>query len=91
MRRLVSVLLFSLSLPVLSMAAGPAMGPAPEQVVRRGERVSLIARVGAVVATVDALALRDGAAGEVIRVRNLQNGKELSARVIGAGQVEVTQ
>jgi flagella basal body P-ring formation protein FlgA len=89
MRRLASIV--SLSLGLLAAAAAAPVPDVAARAVRRGERVSLVARVGAVVAAVDAEALQDGGTGEVIRVRNLQNGKVLPARVIGAGQVEVTQ
>lgn len=58
--------------------------------VRRGDRVLLSVRVGAVVAQVEAEALQDGSAGEVIRVRNLHNGRVQQGRITRPGLVEVT-
>ena len=77
--------------PLLTILCALLLGAAPpEPAVRRGERVALSARIGAVVAQVEAEALQDGRPGEVIRVRNLQSGRVQPARVARAGQVEVT-
>lgn len=64
-------------------------GPVPAKAVLRGEKVTLAARAGAVVAEGTAQALEDGAPGDTIRVRNLQNGKVQAARVVAPGRVEV--
>lgn len=57
--------------------------------IRRGERVSLSARIGLVVASIEVEALQDGQRDEVIRVRSLQTGRVHRARVLDPGRVEV--
>lgn len=83
----VAMLLMSAGTPYAQVAAAPA--PAQQAAVRRGDRVLLTVRVGAVLAAVEAEALQDGAVGQTIRVRNLQNGRVQLSRVLRPGQVEV--
>ncbi|MCS6912311.1 MAG: flagella basal body P-ring formation protein FlgA [Myxococcales bacterium] len=70
--------------------AGAASSGEAVPTVRRGDRVLLTVRVGAVVAQVEAEALQDGGAGQIIRVRNLHNGRVQQGRITRAGLVEVT-
>lgn len=80
--------LFLAEAPAKAPPAPPAAEAAPP-VIRRGDRVTLSARVGAVVASVEAESLQDGRVGDTVRVKNLQSGKVQPARVVSAGQVEV--
>jgi len=54
-------------------------------VVRRGDRITLRASSGSVTVTAAALALSDARAGETVFFRNMDSGKEVSARVVEAG------
>jgi flagellar basal body P-ring formation protein FlgA len=90
------LLLLALSPPLAgppAPAAGAPDAPAAPglaaPLVHRGERVQLSARIGAVIAQVEAEALQDGRLGEVIRVRNLHSGRVQQGRVLRPGQVEV--
>ncbi|HLS81614.1 MAG TPA: flagellar basal body P-ring formation chaperone FlgA [Steroidobacter sp.] len=56
--------------------------------VRRGERVDIVARNAGVQVNVAAEAMEDARRGELVRVRNLASGKIIRARVIGEGMVE---
>jgi flagella basal body P-ring formation protein FlgA len=56
--------------------------------VRRGERVDILARNAGVEVRVAAEAMHDGRRGEEVEVRNLKSGKLIRARVVGAGVVE---
>jgi flagella basal body P-ring formation protein FlgA len=67
-----------------------ASEPAEAEIaVRRGDRVQLFCRIGAVTAQVEAEALQDGRTGAEIRVRNLQNGRVHRGRITAPGTVEV--
>jgi len=57
--------------------------------VRRGERVTLVARVGGVDVRMQGEALRDAAVGEVVSVRNLSSQRVVEGRVAPDGSVEV--
>jgi flagella basal body P-ring formation protein FlgA len=56
--------------------------------VRRDQDVRVQAELGGVAVQTVAVALKDGAAGEVIRVRNPASNQTYAARVTGAGTVE---
>lgn len=55
--------------------------------IRRGEKVTVLARHGEIQASTQGLALEDGRQGMLIRVKNLASGKIIEARVTGAGAV----
>ncbi len=57
--------------------------------VTRGSRVSIVAHVGGIEASMPGTALANGKAGERIRIENLITERELEARVISAGVVRV--
>lgn len=57
--------------------------------VRRGDRVRMIARRGALQITARGEALAHGTRGELIRVRNLGSGKIVSGQVTAPGVVEM--
>ena len=57
--------------------------------VQRGDVVTVLVSVGRVSATIYGEARQDGGRGERIRVRNLQSGKGLIARVLDTKRVEV--
>jgi len=56
--------------------------------VRRDQDVRVQAELGGVAVQTVAVALKDGAAGDVIRVRNPASNQTYAARVTGAGTVE---
>lgn len=57
--------------------------------VRRGARVRLICKGPAFVATISGEALEDGAAGQLVRCRNLTSLKEVTGVVVDEGTAEV--
>jgi flagella basal body P-ring formation protein FlgA len=61
---------------------------ASKPLVRRGETVTLLARVGGLDVRVGAEALASGAAGERIKVRNASSRRVVEATVVAAGLVE---
>lgn len=58
--------------------------------VRRGERVTVVANHGDIYASTPGEAQQDGRLGMVIRVRNIASGKIIEAKVIGSGKVSST-
>jgi flagella basal body P-ring formation protein FlgA len=75
-----------------SVRAGMVVTPAlvaPQRLIRRGEKVSIIAATGTVQVRMDGKAMMDGAKGEVIRVRNLSSKHEVEAVVVSQGVVQV--
>ncbi|MDQ2068496.1 flagellar basal body P-ring formation chaperone FlgA [Natronospira bacteriovora] len=60
-----------------------------QQLVRRGQRLMLLASNGRVEISMAGRALQDGARGQRIRVENLSSGKELEGIVTGEGTVEI--
>jgi flagella basal body P-ring formation protein FlgA len=79
--------------PAGSIVAADWMEPAPE--VRRGELVTVVARVGGIWASTQATALAEGRTGDTIAVRKLAAAgaprieSEFLARVCGPGRAEV--
>jgi len=61
----------------------------PLAMIARGDIVSLEYRRGSIFVKVQAEALADGGLGETIPVRNLQSKKQVYARVLDSGRVEV--
>lgn len=57
--------------------------------VKRGSTVNIIARIGGMEVTAMGEAMQDGAEGQLIRVKNVNSGKNISAKVIDAGTVQV--
>lgn len=66
----------------------PYMAEAPT-LVDRGDRVYILARVGALSVRTLGEALRDGRAGEQIPVRNLRSGETVHAYIKDRGVVEI--
>jgi flagellar basal body P-ring formation protein FlgA len=60
------------------------------QLVRRGEKVKIVAMRDGISAAMSGEALEKGGEGEVIRVKNLSSGKTIQAKVIEAGVVTST-
>lgn len=80
------------SIPGVTPVAGatpPAAGPTGPPVVRARQRVTMTARVGALVVTATGESHQDGRVGEVIRVENVDSKKVLRARVTGPGRVDI--
>jgi flagella basal body P-ring formation protein FlgA len=72
----------------LGTALGPGLVELPK-VIRRGERVQIVARVHGMQVTMDGEALEDGAKGDRIRVRNRSSKRNVEGLVAGPGIVEV--
>lgn len=70
------------------MPLNPQLLELPEA-IKRGERVSILARGGGLEVRMEGKALEDGAPGQVIRVRNLSSERVIEAEVTGPGIVEV--
>lgn len=58
-------------------------------VVCKGDRVSILANTGGLSIKTDGMAKEDGSFNDTIRVSNANSGREISAQVIAAGQVQV--
>jgi flagella basal body P-ring formation protein FlgA len=69
---------------VLTSQSAP---PAPD--VRAGDQVQALLSVGAVVVTANLTAVDSGTTGAMVRVVNRDSRRELRARVLGPGMVEV--
>jgi len=66
----------------------PSMISAPE-VIKRGERVSIVARRGAFTVRGSGTALGNGSVGEIVRVRNTRSKRTIEGIVAAPGVVEV--
>ena len=58
--------------------------------IKRRDRVKMIAKTGALNVTVMGEALQEGRAGETIRLRNVDSNATVQGRVTGANEVEIT-
>ncbi len=73
-----------------NIPAGRVLQPrqfAAPRLVRRGERVTLVARNGTVQVRMAGEALADGALGATVRVRNLSSRRIVQGEVVGKGRV----
>ncbi len=75
-----------LSLPPGAILYAQALDAPP--LVKRGERVTIMAKSQAVQITAPGEARNSGALGEMVRVKNLTSRREIQARVLSAGVVE---
>ena len=57
--------------------------------VRRGQMVEVHAGSGALVITMKALAMQDGARGETVRLRNTESKRDFAAKVVAENRAEV--
>jgi flagella basal body P-ring formation protein FlgA len=58
-------------------------------IVRKGQMVEVVARQGLLAVSMKALALEAGAAGALIKLRNLESHKEFSGQIINESKVQV--
>ncbi|WP_319781856.1 flagellar basal body P-ring formation chaperone FlgA [Oceanisphaera sp. IT1-181] len=58
-------------------------------VVCKGDRVSILAQTGGLSIKTDGLAKEDGSFNDTIRISNVNSGREISAQIVAAGQVQV--
>jgi flagellar basal body P-ring formation protein FlgA len=75
-----------------TLKAGTILNPdqvQPALLVRRGDTLRIKLRRGNIQLQTDGTAQEDGRQGERIRIRNNQSGKNLTAIVIAAGEVEI--
>lgn len=63
----------------------------PPLMIRRGDRVRIIARTGPLAVSTQGEALRDGEDGRQIPVRNLSSGETVHAYVVERGVVEINR
>lgn len=59
------------------------------KLLRRGQSLTLVSRLGGIEVRADGVALVDGAAGDIIAVRNTTSGQKLQGRVLASGQVQI--
>jgi len=59
------------------------------KVIKRGERVTILAETAGITIRAKGQALEAGGIGDIIRVKNLNSKKEIEARITGPGQVKV--
>ncbi len=83
--------IFFMALAIAGAHPAGAQGEARVPIVRRGDRLILDSKVGAVTASVPAEAMQDGGKGDTIRVKNLQSGKVQPAQIVRAGLAEVAR
>lgn len=57
--------------------------------VQKGRMVEVVAVDGALVVSMKALALQDGASGDTVRVRNVESKREFVAKVVSENRAEV--
>lgn len=75
-----------------SLRAGEAIPPralATLPLIKRGERITILARQGDVAATSSGIALSDAALGDRLQVRNESSQRLIEGTVIAAHQIEV--
>jgi flagella basal body P-ring formation protein FlgA len=60
------------------------------QLIKRGEKIKIIANRDGISASMPGEALEKGGKGEIIRVKNLSSGKTIEAKVVEAGVVTST-
>ena len=76
-----------------ALAAGTVLTPgnvAAPVLVKRGERVTLVATRGAVSVRMQGEALRDGSLGDRVQVRNLRSKRVVEGEVVARGVVKMT-
>lgn len=61
-----------------------------EKIVLRGQEVSIVAKSGALMVSMDGVAMSDGVLGDVIKVKNSTSKRIIEAQVAGEKRVEVT-
>ena len=78
------------SRPIAAGRADPRVdGARRTQLVKSGDEVQTVVRIGALEARGSAIAAQSGTLGEEIRVVNADSKRALKARVTGEGEVEV--
>ena len=77
------------SRPIAEGRAILASMVATTQLVKSGDEVQTVVRIGALEARGAAIASQSGALGDEIRVVNADSKRALKARVTGEGEVEV--
>lgn len=70
-----------------AIRAGEVMTP---MVITKGANIEMLYRTPYIAIRTSGEALEDGAAGTVIRVKNVDSGRAVSAKVLSANRVEVT-
>lgn len=77
-------------LPLRKGDVEPIERSANSILIKRRDRVKMIAKAGAVHVTVTGEALQEGRAGETIRLRNVDSNATVQGRVTGANEVEIS-
>lgn len=76
----------------MSVAAGRPLtrrDVAGRPVIRKGQIVEVVAQQGLLAISMKALALESGAAGDLIKLRNLESRREINAQILNENQVQV--
>ncbi|WP_375057597.1 flagellar basal body P-ring formation chaperone FlgA [Zobellella sp. DQSA1] len=58
-------------------------------VVCKGDKVTILAQSGGLMIKTEGLAQEDGSFNDSVRIRNINSGREITARVTASGQVQV--
>jgi len=58
--------------------------------VRKGEMIDVVAEDGMLVVTLKALALQNGAQGDLVTARNLESNREITGRVVGEDCIAIS-
>ena len=61
-----------------------------QRLIKRGEMVTILANTGSLAIRMKGIALMDGRAGELIRVKNNNSKREIQATVVASGTVEIS-
>lgn len=75
-----------------TMSAGQILFPSDvkrEELVKRGQNVKLFLGGSDYEVSVTAIAEQPGRMGDIVRIKNVESGKVLSGRVVGAGEVRL--
>lgn len=77
---------------VTSVAAGRPLARrdvAGRPVIRKGQVVEVVAQQGLIAISMKALALESGAAGDLIKLRNLESRREINGQIINENKVQI--
>ena len=58
-------------------------------VIRKGQVVEVVAQQGLLAISMKALALESGAAGDLIKLRNLESRREINGQIINESKVQI--
>ncbi|MCE9612536.1 MAG: flagellar basal body P-ring formation chaperone FlgA [Chthoniobacter sp.] len=77
---------------VTSVAAGRPLARrdvAGRPIIRKGQVVEVVAQQGLIAISMKALALESGAAGDLIRLRNIESRREINGEIVNESKVQI--